>query len=340
MRALLPIALALAFLSTAALLGRAPAPAESQSAAAREFLSALDDAGRARATAAFDAPARSDWHFVPRERAGLALRDMNDAQRLAARRLIASGLSAQGVLTLEGILQLEQVLLELDRARGVTNSIRDPGAYQLLVCGEPGSDRWSWRIEGHHVSVHFTHVGGATRATPLFWGTNPGEVQSGPQAGLRVLGEREEAARALAGSLSADQRTRAGVGGEVPADVLHLPAVLTARERAGIAAAELDAEQRAQLRALFEQHARDLRGELAAAEIERIAAAGDALCFRWLGTLEPGKPCYYSIEGPGFAIEYVNVQNGANHAHLVWRDFERDLGRDLLREHLEAERER
>ena len=32
-------------------------------------------------------------------------------------------------------------------------------------------------------------------------------------------------------------------------------------------------------------------------------------------------------------MEYDNTQNGANHIHTVWRDFEGDFGRDLLREH-------
>jgi hypothetical protein len=34
-------------------------------------------------------------------------------------------------------------------------------------------------------------------------------------------------------------------------------------------------------------------------------------------------------------LEYDNIQNGANHPHAVWRDFDGDFGRDLLREHHE-----
>ncbi len=34
-----------------------------------------------------------------------------------------------------------------------------------------------------------------------------------------------------------------------------------------------------------------------------------------------------------FLIEYDNTQNGANHIHSVWRDFEGDFGLDLLKEH-------
>ncbi|NIP92583.1 MAG: DUF3500 domain-containing protein, partial [Akkermansiaceae bacterium] len=36
-----------------------------------------------------------------------------------------------------------------------------------------------------------------------------------------------------------------------------------------------------------------------------------------------------------FLIEYANTQNNANHAHAVWRLFNGDFGRDVLKEHLE-----
>ena len=44
----------------------------------------------------------------------------------------------------------------------------------------------------------------------------------------------------------------------------------------------------------------------------------------------------YGTQGPTFLVEYDNVQNDANHIHSVWRDFDGDFGRDLLREHYRA----
>ena len=32
-------------------------------------------------------------------------------------------------------------------------------------------------------------------------------------------------------------------------------------------------------------------------------------------------------------IEFENSQNNANHIHSVWRDFDGDFGRDVIREH-------
>jgi hypothetical protein len=55
--------------------------------------------------------------------------------------------------------------------------------------------------------------------------------------------------------------------------------------------------------------------------------------FAWAGSMEPGQPHYFRVQGPSFLIEYDNTQNDANHAHMVWRDFTGDFGDDLLREH-------
>ena len=37
-----------------------------------------------------------------------------------------------------------------------------------------------------------------------------------------------------------------------------------------------------------------------------------------------------------FLMEYDNTQNGANHIHSVWRDYEGDFGLDLLKKHYQS----
>src|SRR5262249_47964852 len=88
------LALLVALVLAAGFAGRAAAE-QRMALAARAFLASLDDATRARARLPFDDAARKDWQFVPRDRKGLSLGEMNDAQRAAARALIESGLSAQ-----------------------------------------------------------------------------------------------------------------------------------------------------------------------------------------------------------------------------------------------------
>jgi hypothetical protein len=42
------------------------------------------------------------------------------------------------------------------------------------------------------------------------------------------------------------------------------------------------------------------------------------------------------VQGPTFLIEFDNTQNQGNHVHSIWRDFNGDFGRDVLREHIKA----
>ena len=62
-------------------------------------------------------------------------------------------------------------------------------------------------------------------------------------------------------------------------------------------------------------------------------AGVDAVTFAWMGGRERGLPHYYRVQGPTFLIEYDCTQDGGNHIHAVWRDFEGDFGVDLLAEH-------
>ena len=76
------------------------------------------------------------------------------------------------------------------------------------------------------------------------------------------------------------------------------------------------------------------RRRVAEERLSKVRAAGlDNIKFAWMGSVNEGEPHYYRIQGPTFLIEYDNVQNEANHAHSVWRDFDGDFGRDLLAAH-------
>jgi hypothetical protein len=87
---------------------------------------------------------------------------------------------------------------------------------------------------------------------------------------------------------------------------------------------------------LIRVHTGSARGEIAEADLKKIMDAGqENRVFAWAGSLEPGQGHYYRIQGPTFLIEYDNTQNGANHVHAVYRDFEDDFGEDLLKKHCE-----
>ena len=58
---------------------------------AARFLATLIERQRERALMDFDVPERHDWHYVPRQRPGVALREMDEAQRCAALALLHVG---------------------------------------------------------------------------------------------------------------------------------------------------------------------------------------------------------------------------------------------------------
>ena len=75
------------------------------------------------------------------------------------------------------IMELEAILAAFEAdpthpLHGRNN--RNPEWYYFSVFGEPSRrGTWGWRVEGHHVSLHFTAVDGTVVAsTPAFLGSN------------------------------------------------------------------------------------------------------------------------------------------------------------------------
>ena len=313
---------------------RAHDAAADMAEAARAFLAALGDDQRAKASFELGAEVRDDWHFIPKDtRPGLPLKEMDHPQRLLAYALLGSGLGTDGFVKTTTVMSLEQILRDMENAP----ERRDPEKYYFSIFGRPeAAGTWGWRCEGHHCSVNFTIVAGRLSGTPNFLGANPGEVRTGPRAGLRVLAEEEEAGRTLVRHLNDDQKKVAILPGDAPADIL------TAAQRmiepltpGGLAAGTMTAEQKSLLRDIISVYLNRARPELAAAEWKQIEEAGfDAVHFVWMGGVERGQPHYYRVQGPTFLLEYDNTQNEANHPHAVWREFKGDFGRDFLGEHL------
>ena len=102
----------------------------------------------------------------------------------------------------------------------------------------------------------------------------------------------------------------------------------------GLPASKMNSKQFALLMALLEEYASNVPEQMAQGRMEQVKKVGKNLNFAWAGVLERGGPHYYRVQSPTFLIEYDNTQNDANHIHSVWRDFNGDFGRDLLREHL------
>src|SRR5712691_9296427 len=115
-------------------------------AAAAAWLDALDPAQRAVAPGAAPSPdagpdaERRRWFYTPTDHGGLTLGAQRSAQQRLVHRLVATGLSTAGYVTVATIVGLDNVLdhvegfsIDWGRERG-----RDPGLYYLRVFGEAG----------------------------------------------------------------------------------------------------------------------------------------------------------------------------------------------------------
>ena len=314
--------------------------------AANAFVNSLSPEQRQKATFPFESNERLHWNFIPSEafpRNGLLLKDMNENQRKLVHDLLKSALSQRGYLTATAIMDLESTLGDLERrvresGRGAESMVRDPLKYYVSVFGTPSTkNTWGWRVEGHHVSLHFTVVNGNLIASsPTFFGSNPAEVREGPKKGLRILGDQEDAARDLLMALNDSQRAKAIIQNVALNEIVTTNKLdISPLSPAGIPAAEMTPPQREMLMKVVNIYISKMVDDIAADRTAKLQKAGvDKIAFAWAGETERGKKHYYRIQGPTFLIEHDNSQNDGNHVHSVWRDFNGDFGRDLLREHV------
>ncbi|WP_341834073.1 DUF3500 domain-containing protein [Chitinophaga pollutisoli] len=290
-------------------------------------------------TAPFEGDQRFDWHFVPKERYGLRLKDMTLSQQERAFALMNLCLSNEGARKAKGVVELEAILREVEK-RAITDTYRDTGNFYFAVFGSPFAGKpWALRMEGHHVSLNFTILNNRILSVgPGFLGANPARVPSGPAMGHQLLKQETELAFSLMNGLSEQQRKIAVVADKAPSDII------TGNKRRawqldppGIAWSALKPAQHRQLRSLIDVYIgryTRLMHDILWKEIE--ASGLDSIHFAWAGGRVWGEGHYYRIQGPTFLIEYDNTQNDANHVHSVFRELKNDFGEDALQQHYNA----
>ena len=279
----------------------------------------------------FDAPERLDWHFIPRPRKGLPIKELSPEQRALAFGLIQSGLAGSGFLKATSIMSLEAILRELEQGR--SGPTRDPELYFLTIFGTP-SDRgkWGWRVEGHHLSLNFVlEDGKIVAATPAFFGANPAEVRQGPRQGLRTLADREDRALRLLQALDENQRKSAIFSAEAPGDIRAANTAQPPTDSAvGVAYAELNRDQQGCSAPWSNPTPRTCpRRSPAPGWARSPGPASMPIRFAWAGPADRSRGHAYRVQGPTFLIEFNNTQNGANHIHSVWRNMLGDFGMPL-----------
>ena len=265
---------------------RMAAPAEvggHMAAAADVFIETLSTDQRDQGTWELDAEQRFDWHFIPRARYGVLLKDMNPEQRTAAHGLLQSVLSSQGYLKATGVMQLEGILGQIEGRP----DRRDPEDYYFNIFGTPSEDgAWAWRFEGHHISMNFAAAGGELPSvTPAFLGSNPAVVREGPNAGRRLLGAEEDLARELMGLFTNAQLRTVIIEAEAPRDIITGNARMVELDQLeGLPASEMNDTQTHALMHVIEEYLNNSNADVADAQMQRIHEAGlENLHFAWAG---------------------------------------------------------
>jgi hypothetical protein len=303
---------------------------------AQRFVEAVD--AKLQAKYLFRDAERFNFHFFPIARRGVSLKQLKDGQRHLALALLNAPLSHAGAQKALTIMSLGDYLRETDKTPNVH---RDSDGYFVTIFGDPTPDgTWGYRFEGFHLSVNVTVVKGRwISVTPSFWGAIPATVPDGSRKGLQVLQQETELGRALAKSFTAEQR-KTGFG-KIPDFLTEtVGGLVTGNQRKiergqprGVPVSAMAVEQRETLMKLVRVHIGRIRKEFADQDLARIDRAGtDKIHFIWAGGLEPGEPHHYLVQGPTFLIEYDNTQDGANHVHCIYRDFDNDFG-DAMLEH-------
>jgi len=320
-------------------------PISTMTGTAKALLASLTPDQQSKTKLAFQGDERLFWHYIPTDdipkrynkpRMGLILAEMTPAQKHLATALLSAGLSQSGLIKATSIMSLEEILKVMEKD---TIGRRNPEKYHFSIFGEPSEEgTWGYRVEGHHVSLHFTIHKGRLAGSPTFLGANPHEIREGPRKGLRVLAREEDLGRDLVMALDAAQRKTAIVNAEAYKDILTEASRKASLEGQpnGLPASKMNAKQRELLQKLLEEYAGNMPEPIAQARMDTIRKSGSNLHFAWAGPVEKGKPHYYRVAAPSFLIEYDNTQNGANHSHTVWREFQGDFGLDLLKQHYQS----
>lgn len=301
---------------------------------ATAWLNALDEKQREAALFPFDAANRSAWNFMlgSRRAPGLALEQMTPEQKDLALDLLGTGTSRFGLEKSMNIM-LQQDILRDEWGKGSADRNRERFCVQIYgMPSETGT--WSWRWEGHHLSLTFTMQDDEViSTTPSSYSSEPNTVPSGPHRGLVVLKEEETLGRQLFGDLEGASRRGALVWARSPGNILSNRGAerQIAAEAAGVPLGDLTQPQQDMAARLIEVYTTEiLPAGLADQQAARLKGQDRAaIRFAWGGEDTDGS-IYYRLTGTDLLIEFASLVNQPLHLHAVFHDTARNFGTHRL----------
>lgn len=304
---------------------------------ASKFFNSMSQDQKQKVLYSFEDETKTQWHYIPSSmfpRAGISLAELDVTQKKLLHELLQSSLSETGYIKTKKIIDLENVLREMSG----DSVMRDPDKFFVAFYGNPVTDSlWSWSFEGHHISLNFTVLNDEQSIAPRFFGANPAVIPSGPRKGERTLEKEEELGFQLVNSLDPEQKAIA-IFQEAPInDIVTRNSIeVNPMSPEGIKFERLNSSQKKVFLSLIDEYLSTMPEKLAMERMKNIQdeELGE-IRFGWAGATKSGEGHYYRIQGKSFLIEFDNTQTNANHIHTVWRDFNGDFGKDLIKEHYE-----
>ena len=298
--------------------------------AANEFLAALTDEQREKASHELKSGERLEWTNLPARpnAGGVRLGDLKPDQVKKACDLLGCLFSEQGYNKMRDIMIADDQLLKNGRPRngfGTEN-------FSLVVFGTPSeSEAWAFQIDGHHVGVNLAFEGKNITMSPSFIGTQPHTFKIGGTE-FKPLNQETELAHKLVNSLS-DEQSKKAVVGTKRAMIITGPGndgnVPTAK---GVSCSTFSDDQKKILSELISQWVNDLPPTQAEKRFAEITSEFDEMKFSWNGNKAPQSDISYTIQSPTLIIEYACQDLGGNpidHLHSVYRNPANEYGKQL-----------
>ena len=307
--------------------------AHSMTETAQELISSLGPKKTAELVYEFENSSREHWHFFPNwsGRKGIPLSQFSKKQKVIIKELLNL------LLTSEAFQEQENIRL----IHGLRKDLSDPNnpmnLYYLSIFGSPSTNRnWGWRFEGHHLSLNCTLADGKLfSVTPSFWGSSPVRANDGDGHKIEVFEDEQKISLSLVKSLTKGQKLKAELNRSKGPQATSKIFREDIHNDQGLLLSELNSKQQELLRRLIFAFAQKYRPEILDQVDQRKPIMDtNAIRFSYRPTSKP-YISYFRILSNEYLIEYDN--QGGNHIHAVWRDFDGDFGRDLIKQHLTKE---
>ena len=251
------------------------------------------------AAAAFDHPYRRWWFnaFPDWMPTGILLQDLTETERDAALAIVELSLGPDGYAEARDMMRLNGLLG--DFVQTYTDTLGE-FTFFFTIFGDPsGGEPWAWQLMGHHLDLNCLVLPDHVELTPMFMGSEFNNVE-----GVTVFEAHADQGLAIAQSLTAEQRKSAVLYATM--DPAKLPpeyaGLVDGRHRGGagrdnlvspyegIAATDLDDDQRKALSALIDVYLQRLPEAQRNQRAAEVAEHLDETYLAWIGDPDEGAP--------------------------------------------------